>query len=187
MSPENNRYDILFEPLAIGPVVARNRFFQVPHCNGGGYRDPSAVAKMRNIKAQGGWAVVNTEQAEIHPTSEITPFIELRIWDDHDMPMLNRITDAIHEHDALAGIELCYNGMNGPNLHSREVPMGPMAIPIATFTNGEVTGIIARLTVNFINAFTTIGEPRKFEPVGQNRTPCRGRDSQSLALERKCL
>ena len=25
------RYDILFEPVRIGPVVAKNRFFQVPH------------------------------------------------------------------------------------------------------------------------------------------------------------
>ena len=28
------RYDILFEPIAIGPVKARNRFYQVPHCSG---------------------------------------------------------------------------------------------------------------------------------------------------------
>jgi dimethylamine/trimethylamine dehydrogenase len=28
------RFDILFEPVRIGPVTARNRFFQVPHCNG---------------------------------------------------------------------------------------------------------------------------------------------------------
>ena len=33
------RYDVLFEPVPIGPVVAPNRFFQVPHCNGMGYRD----------------------------------------------------------------------------------------------------------------------------------------------------
>ncbi|NKB77465.1 MAG: NAD(P)-binding protein [Gammaproteobacteria bacterium] len=138
MTKRESRYDILFEPMAIGPVIAKNRFFQVPHCNGGGYRDPSSVAKMRNIKAEGGWAVINTEQAEIHASSEITPFIELRIWDDKDLPMLHRITDAVHEHDALAGIELCYNGMNGPNLHSREVPMGPMAVPIATFTNDPI-------------------------------------------------
>jgi 2,4-dienoyl-CoA reductase-like NADH-dependent reductase (Old Yellow Enzyme family) len=39
----DSRYDILFEPLAIGPVTAKNRFYQVPHCNGGGYRDPSAA------------------------------------------------------------------------------------------------------------------------------------------------
>ena len=28
------RFDVLFEPVRIGPVVAKNRFYQVPHCNG---------------------------------------------------------------------------------------------------------------------------------------------------------
>ncbi len=132
------RYDILFEPLAIGPVTARNRFYQVPHCNGLGYRDPSALAAMRGVKAEGGWAVVCTEQVEIHHTSEVTPFIELRLWDDRDIPALARMADAIHAHDSLAGIELAYNGMNGPNLYSREVPMGPAHLPVATFTHEPV-------------------------------------------------
>jgi dimethylamine/trimethylamine dehydrogenase len=26
-----SRYDILFEPVRIGPKLAKNRFFQVPH------------------------------------------------------------------------------------------------------------------------------------------------------------
>ena len=25
-------YDILFEPVRIGPLTAKNRFFQMPHC-----------------------------------------------------------------------------------------------------------------------------------------------------------
>ncbi|HEX9447511.1 MAG TPA: NADH:flavin oxidoreductase, partial [Dongiaceae bacterium] len=128
------RYDILFDPVRIGPVTAKNRFYQVPHCNGLGYRDPSAVAKMRGIKGEGGWGVICTEQVELHHTSEITPFIELRLWDDRDMPALTKMADAIHEHNALAGIELAYNGMNGANFYSREVPMGPSHLPIATFT-----------------------------------------------------
>ena len=132
------RYDILFEPVKIGPVTTKNRFYQVPHCNGAGYRDPSANAEMRRVKAEGGWGVLCTEQVEIHHTSEITPFIELRLWDDDDLPMLARIAEAIHEGGALAGIELCYNGMNGPNLYSRETPMGPMDLPILTFSNDPV-------------------------------------------------
>ena len=63
------RYDLLFEPLDIGPVRAKNRFYQVPHCNGGGYRDPSAVAEMRRGTAEGGWGVVFPEQVELHHTS----------------------------------------------------------------------------------------------------------------------
>jgi hypothetical protein len=107
----------------------------VPHCNGLGYRDPSALAAMRGVKAEGGWAVVCTEQAEIHPSSDITPFIELRLWDDRDIPALARMAEAIHAHGSLAGIELAYNGMNGPNHYGREVPMGPAHLPVATFAH----------------------------------------------------
>jgi dimethylamine/trimethylamine dehydrogenase len=131
-------YDILFEPVQIGPLTTKNRFYQVPHCNGMGYRDPSAQAAMRRVKAEGGWGVVCTEQVEIHPTSDIGPFIELRIWDDQDLPALGRIADAIHDGGALAGIELSHNGLNAPNLYSREVPLGPGHLPVATFTNDPV-------------------------------------------------
>jgi dimethylamine/trimethylamine dehydrogenase len=133
-----SRFDVLLEPVQIGPITAKNRFFQVPHCNGMGYRDVSAHAEMRAVKAEGGWAVICTEQAEIHHSSEITPFIELRAWDDRDIPTLARITERIHDHGALAGIELCYNGMNGPNLYSRVAPMGPAHLPVATFTADPV-------------------------------------------------
>jgi dimethylamine/trimethylamine dehydrogenase len=132
------RYDILFEPVDLGPVRARNRFFQVPHCNGMGYRDPTAQAAMRQVKAEGGWAVVCTEQVEIHPSSDITPFIELRLWDDGDLPALARIAEAIHAGGALAGIELAHNGMNSPNLSSREPPLGPAHLPIVTWANDPV-------------------------------------------------
>ncbi|MXV91383.1 MAG: FAD-dependent oxidoreductase [Acidimicrobiia bacterium] len=124
------RFDVLFERVRIGPIVAKNRFFQVPHCNGMGYRDASAHAEMRAVKAQGGWAVVCTEQAEIHHSSEITPYIEARIWDDQDIPALALVADRIHEHGALAGIELCYNGLSGLNLHSRVAPRAPSALPV---------------------------------------------------------
>ena len=132
------RYDILFEPMQIGPVTAKNRFYQVPHCNGGGYRDPSAVAEMRRVKSEGGWGVVFTEQVEMHHSSEITPYIELRLWDDQDLPMLAKMSDKMHEHGALAGIELTYSGINGPNLYTKEVPRGPTALPILTFTSDPV-------------------------------------------------
>ncbi len=132
------RYDILFEPLKIGPVTAKNRFYQVPHCNGGGYRDPSAAAEMRRTKSEGGWGVIFTEQTEMHHTSEITPFIELRLWDDADIPALAKMAKCMHEYGALAGVQLAYSGINGPNLYTKEVPRGPSALPIRTFTNDPV-------------------------------------------------
>ena len=134
----DERYKILFESVKIGPVVAPNRFYHVPQCYGMGYRDVSGMVALRAIKAEGGWGTVCTEQVEIHHTSEITPFIELRIWDDKDLPTLSRITNAIHAHNSLAGIELAYNGMNRPNLYSREVPLGPSDLPTVTYTNDPV-------------------------------------------------
>ena len=122
------RYDILFEPVRIGPVTARNRFYQVPHCNGMGYRDVSALAAMRGMKAEGGWAVVCTEMTEIHHGSDVAPYVELRIWDDQDIPILARIAEKIHEHGSLAGLELCHSGYTAVNLYSRETPMAPMAM-----------------------------------------------------------
>jgi len=106
MGGRDARYDILFEPVKIGPKTARNRFYQVPHCNGMGWRDGSQNATMRGIKAEGGWAVVCTEQVEIHPSADVAPYVELRLWDDEDLPLHERIVEAIHAHGSLAGIEL---------------------------------------------------------------------------------
>jgi dimethylamine/trimethylamine dehydrogenase len=126
--PRDPRYDILFEPVKIGPVIAKNRFYQVPHCNGMGYARPRSHAAMRGVKAEGGWAVVSTEEVEIHPTSDISPYIEGRLWDDEDIPALALMTRAIHKHGALAAIELVHAGMNAANLYSREVALAPSHI-----------------------------------------------------------
>lgn len=126
----DTRYDLLFEPVQLGPVTARNRFFQVPHCNGMGHRDPTSHAYMRGVKAEGGWAVVCTEEVEIHPSSDLTPSIEGRLWDDRDIPALARLAERVHEHGALAGIELVHGMMHSSNLASRIPPIGPSALPL---------------------------------------------------------
>src|SRR5262245_14176849 len=126
----DSRYDILFEPVRIGPVTAKNRFYQVPHCNGMGHVWPRAMAAMRGIKAEGGWAVVCTEEADIHPSSDISPFPEMRIWDDRDLPALALMAESVHAHGALAGVELTHHGPSTPNRYSREVPLSPSHEPV---------------------------------------------------------
>ena len=119
-----NPYAILFEPVQIGPVTAPNRFYQVPHCNGLGYRMPQAMAAMRGMKAEGGWGVVCTEEVEIHHSSDLMPYIEGRLWCDADVPPLALMAEKVHEHGALAGIELVYSGHHAINLYSREAAFG---------------------------------------------------------------
>lgn len=123
------RYDILFEPVRIGPVTAKNRFFQVPHCNGMGIVYPSSMIAMRSMKAEGGWAVVCTEETDIHPTSDLSPLIEGRLWDDRDIPVFARMNEAVHKHGALAGIELTHTANRDACLFSREVPLNVTHAP----------------------------------------------------------
>ncbi|MGB9143479.1 MAG: methylamine, partial [Aestuariivirga sp.] len=70
---QTNRFASLFEPVKIGPVTAPNRFYQVPHCTGMGFGMPRTLAAMREVKAEGGWGVVNTEYCSIHSSSDDTP------------------------------------------------------------------------------------------------------------------
>ncbi|MAY69751.1 MAG: NADH:flavin oxidoreductase [Porticoccaceae bacterium] len=125
-----NPYSRLFEPVKIGPVVTKNRFYQVPHCCGMGHLRPKAHAAMRETKARGGWGVVSTEEAEIHPSSDLAPYVEQRIWDKRDIPALRLMTEAVHKHGALAAIELTHSGHNSTNLFSRIPAMSPNAQPV---------------------------------------------------------
>ena len=124
------RYDILFEPVAIGPVTAPNRFYQAAHCNGMGRMFPNAMIAMRGMKAEGGWGVVSTEQCDFHVTGDTQPFTETNLWDEGDETYLRRMADAVHRHGSLAGIELVHNGQDSGNLYSREIPIGPAHRPV---------------------------------------------------------
>lgn len=125
-----SRYDILFQPLRIGPVTAPNRFYQVPHCNGFGYRMPKGMAAMREMKAEGGWGVVCTEETEIHYTTDLSPYFEGRMWSDDDIPAWQLMTESVHRHGALAGIELTYNSHDAANLYSRAAGFAPRSMSI---------------------------------------------------------
>ena len=45
------RYDILFEPVKIGPVTAPNRFYAVPHATGHGWHEPNGSIALRATDA----------------------------------------------------------------------------------------------------------------------------------------
>jgi dimethylamine/trimethylamine dehydrogenase len=128
VSPEN-RYRLLFEPVTIGPVTAPNRFYQVPHCTGMGFRMPQSLASMRETKAEGGWGVVCTEYCSIHPTSDDLPLPSASLWDEHDVRAQALMVDRVHQHGALAGVELWHGGGTSANLYSREPAIGPRSRP----------------------------------------------------------
>ena len=95
-----------------------------------GHEHPTAHAVMRGVKAEGGWAVVCTEEVEIHHSTDVAPYIEGRIWDDADIPAHERLVEQVKGHGALAGIELVHSGFMGANLYVRQPPMGPANLPV---------------------------------------------------------
>ncbi len=123
------RYDILFEPVNIGPVTAPNRFYQVPHCSGMGFAMPATVNAMRETKAAGGWGVVCTEYCSIDPGADDQPGPYCTLWDDQDIRNHAAMVEACHRHGALAGVELWYGGYSSGNDLSRAVPGAPMSMP----------------------------------------------------------
>lgn len=126
------RFDTLFEPVRIGPVTARNRFYQVPHCTGMGHSYPRTLNAMRGIKAEGGWGVVCTEYCSIHPSSDDLPYPFASMWDDGDVRNLAGMADAVHQHGALAGVELWHGGSYVSNLASRAPSLGVRSMPSRT-------------------------------------------------------
>jgi len=123
------RYDVLFEPVCLGPVTTKNRFYQVPHCTGMGWVRPRTLAGMRGVKAEGGWGVVNTEYCSIHPASDDQLHISATLWDDIDVRNHRLMTDKVHDHGALAGVELWFSGSRSANIATRLVSMDVASRP----------------------------------------------------------
>ena len=128
MKPMNERYKKLFESVEIGPKTAKNRFYQVPHAMGAGNDMPNTRAAQRGIKAEGGWGVVNTGYCSIHPSSDDRPLPFARLWSEEDIASHVPMIEAVHEHDALAGIEFFHGGAYTANRHTRMPPISPSGI-----------------------------------------------------------
>jgi dimethylamine/trimethylamine dehydrogenase len=126
---EQSRYAPLFESVRIGPVVAPNRLYQVPHCTGMGHALPQTLVSMRAMKAEGGWGVVCTEYCSIHESSDDHPYPFASLWDDGDLANLTAMADAVHAHGALAGIELWHGGSYVANLSARVPSLGVRSAP----------------------------------------------------------
>ncbi|MGV1049384.1 MAG: FAD-dependent oxidoreductase [Solirubrobacterales bacterium] len=126
--PPSDRHAILFEPVQIGPKTLRNRFYQVPHGTGYGTLKPASLASYRAMRAEGGWAAVNTEWAPIGESSDEWPYISARIWDAEDARRLSATVDQAHAHGALVGIELHHGGAISQRRESRWHALSPSGL-----------------------------------------------------------
>ena len=126
----NPRYDVLFEPVKIGPVTAPNRFYCTPHAIGTGQQMPHTRAAVREVRAEGGWGVVNTGYCSIHPSSDDAPLPYCRLWDDDDIKVHELMVDAVHRHGSLAGVELWHGGSGTGNKMSRQPQISASGVSV---------------------------------------------------------
>jgi 2,4-dienoyl-CoA reductase-like NADH-dependent reductase (Old Yellow Enzyme family) len=117
----------LFAPLRLRDVELKNRVGVSPMCQ---YSSDDGFANEWHFVhlgafATGGAALVMTEATAVVPEGRISP-ADLGIWKDEHVPALRRITDFIHAHGALAGMQLAHAGRKA----STRVPwQGDGAVP----------------------------------------------------------
>ncbi len=101
----------LFSPLAIKNVTLKNRIVVSPMCQYSsldGYTNDWHLVHLGS-RAIGGAGLVITEATAVSPEGRITPG-DTGIWNDGHVEGFRRITRFIHEHGAIAGIQLAHAG-----------------------------------------------------------------------------
>ncbi|HET9097434.1 MAG TPA: NADH:flavin oxidoreductase/NADH oxidase [Candidatus Baltobacteraceae bacterium] len=101
----------LFEPLRIRGITLRNRIAVSPMCE---YSSEDGFANQWHFvhlgsRAVGGAALVFTEASAVAAQGRISP-ADLGIYRDEHIPKLREIVDFIHDHGAVAGMQLAHAG-----------------------------------------------------------------------------
>ncbi len=112
-------FPLIFSPLRIGPVRARNRIVFGAHFTM--FTEPAPrwgepgfygerLGRYLAERARGGVGVVIAGQAQVHPTTAYQMTNNAVAWDEAAIPHFERVTSQVHEHGALAFIQLAHNG-----------------------------------------------------------------------------
>lgn len=101
----------LFSPLKIKNIELKNRIAVSPMCE---YSSEDGFANDWHLihlgsRAVGGAALIITEACAVSPEGRIT-YADLGIYSDEHVEKLKHITNFIHEHGAVAGVQLAHAG-----------------------------------------------------------------------------
>jgi 2,4-dienoyl-CoA reductase-like NADH-dependent reductase (Old Yellow Enzyme family) len=109
----------LFSPIKIKNIEFKNRLVVSPMCE---YSSEDGFANNWHLvhlgsRAVGGAALIITEATAVSPEGRIS-YADLGIYKDEHITKLKEITDFIHQHGSVAGIQLAHAGRKA----SHEVP-----------------------------------------------------------------
>jgi 2,4-dienoyl-CoA reductase-like NADH-dependent reductase (Old Yellow Enzyme family) len=117
MSPRDR--SLLFSPLSIGPITAPSRVVCGAHFTQ--FVEPASTVgepgyygarygRYLAERAAGGAGVIIAGQAQVHPTTAYQMRNNAIAWDEAAIPHFAQVTEPIHEHGALAFLQLAHNG-----------------------------------------------------------------------------
>lgn len=140
----------LFSSYKLQDVTLKNRIVMSPMCMYSVEKEDGIATDFHLThymsRAAGGVGLVFTEATAVQAVGRISAN-DLGIWNDEQIPMLKRITDGIHYHDAKAGIQLAHAGRKS-ELEGRIV--APSAIPFSDkygtpeeLTSEEIKEVVA--------------------------------------------
>ncbi|HEU5301662.1 MAG TPA: FAD-dependent oxidoreductase [Acidimicrobiia bacterium] len=132
------RYPKLFEPLRVGPLELRNRVVFGAHFTM--FTEPNPVwgepgfygrryGRYLADRARGGVAVVIAGETAVSPNTAYKMPNNANGWDPGCIPHYEQLTSQVHEHDALAFVQLTHSGAMMLGNWSKEVAVAPSVSP----------------------------------------------------------
>ncbi len=136
-------WEVLLEPIRIGPLLAKNRIQAAPTltciCN----RDQSVTRELVEFyraQAKGGAGIITVHETAIDADRAITQPTQLNLGDDFYIPGLSAVAEAIKDGGALASIQLNHGGRQAVSeLNGGRNPIGPSA-QVGLFTEDRRRG-----------------------------------------------
>lgn len=149
-------YDQLFEPLAVGSIVLKNRLVMTPmssELTDTHHRATERTAAYYAARAVGGFGLIETGYLSIMPNSIAGPH-QGAIYDDSFIPGLARITAAVHDAapDACIFAQLVHTGNLADTTASGLEAVGASTLP-APGRTGTVHELSEQETWQVIEAF----------------------------------
>lgn len=124
-------YPNLFSPIRIGNITLKNRIEVAPmgsEPNTSGYLSEQNLAAYE-VRAKGGAAVVTRGETLIHAHTGSAHGNKCNLDDEGFMSAHLQLTDRIHQHNALANIEILHSGARAHPQFTNGVVYGPSAQP----------------------------------------------------------
>ena len=127
----STNYPHLFSPLRIGNVTLKNRIATAPmgsEPNTSGFLSEQNLAAFEN-RAKGGAAIVTRGETLVHAHTGSAHGNLCNLDNEGFMPSHLQLTDRIHQHNALANIEILHSGARAHPQYTNGIIYGPSAQP----------------------------------------------------------